>query len=172
MAAHIPLIDHAGSNSQHCGERYAPHIKGITVLRTDNTGHAETGRARGSSGKKDDVDVELVMERDPESDIFTLKPGKIRLPNIETVRIEQLYDEDGHIYYDAGRDPFGVQVNKLIAEMDRLGIDPTWGEKKVIPALKDKGITPSLKPLRTAIPERRALHKSAQGRANEPRQTP
>ena len=26
VAAHIPLIDHAGSNSQHCGERYAPHI--------------------------------------------------------------------------------------------------------------------------------------------------
>jgi KaiC/GvpD/RAD55 family RecA-like ATPase/5S rRNA maturation endonuclease (ribonuclease M5) len=140
--------------------------RGITVIRTDNTGHQEQGRARGSSGKRDDVDVELVMERTSESDIFTLKPGKIRLPSIETVRIERFYDEDGHIYYDAGRDPFRVQVNHLITEMDKLGIDDTWGEKKVIPELeKAMGSKPVLRVLRVAIPERRALLKSARDRA-------
>jgi KaiC/GvpD/RAD55 family RecA-like ATPase/5S rRNA maturation endonuclease (ribonuclease M5) len=145
--------------------------RGITVIRTDNTGYSETGRARGSSGKKDDIDVELIMERDLESDIFTLKPGKIRLPSIETVRIERFYDEDGHIYYDAGRDPFRVQVNHLITEMDRLSIDPTWGEKKVIPKLeKATGSKPALRALRVAIPERRALAKRRETGPNELRQ--
>jgi hypothetical protein len=111
------------------------------------------------------------MERDLESDIFTLKPGKIRLPSIETVRIERFYDEDGHIYYDAGRDPFRVQVNHLITEMDRLSIDPTWGEKKVIPKLeKATGSKPALRALRVAIPERRALAKRRETGPNELRQ--
>jgi hypothetical protein len=38
--------------------------RGITVIRTDNTGKDINAGARGSSGKRDDLDVELILTPD------------------------------------------------------------------------------------------------------------
>lgn len=73
--------------------------RGITVIRTDNTGHTESGRARGSSGKKDDVDIELIMERIG-GGRFTIKPGKVRVSGINAISLEQHIDEAGQISYE------------------------------------------------------------------------
>jgi hypothetical protein len=54
--------------------------RGLTVIRTDNTGKDPEKGARGSSGKRDDVELEWLLlsdQRDP--DVFTLKQGKARL---------------------------------------------------------------------------------------------
>jgi hypothetical protein len=67
--------------------------RGLTVIRTDNTGHAETGRARGSSGKKDDVDIELVLTKINDAR-FEIKPGKVRISGIESLTVDLLTDEE------------------------------------------------------------------------------
>jgi hypothetical protein len=49
---------------------------GVTVIRLDHTGHDESSRARGSSGKAGDVDVQWMLAR-TETGLVTLDPGRI-----------------------------------------------------------------------------------------------
>jgi len=54
--------------------------RGLTVIRTDNTGKDTERGARGSSGKRDDVELEWLIVPDPKDPtVFTLKQGKARL---------------------------------------------------------------------------------------------
>lgn len=134
--------------------------RGLTVIRTDNTGKDTDKGARGSSGKRDDVDVELIMERDKTNRYrFTLTPGKIRLPDIDGITIELKIDDDGRIFYDTARDPLRLKVAEAITALDRWGIPLADGEKKIIPELKAKGIEITRDVLRVAIKERRYVHK-------------
>ena len=146
--------------------------RGLTAIRTDNTGHTEQGRARGSSGKKDDVDVELVMECNEVGKIITLRPGKVRLTGIDSMRVERRYDEDGRIFYDTGRDPRRVAITSLIESMDKLDVGLRDGEKKIEPLLRENGWdTINRQYLRYAIKERRDLRTSAQDRIGAAPQT-
>ncbi|GAA2172434.1 hypothetical protein GCM10009846_10360 [Agrococcus versicolor] len=51
--------------------------RGVTVIRTDNTGHGGD-RARGASAKRDDVSAAWVLSKDDTSGVFTMHPMKRR----------------------------------------------------------------------------------------------
>jgi hypothetical protein len=111
--------------------------RGLTAIRTENTGKDTTQGARGSSGKKDDVDVELLMAPDlAHPGRVSLKPGKIRLPYIDSIILDQQVDEDSRIYYDSASDPFRAKVVDAIAALDRHAIPVDLGERKAAVALK------------------------------------
>jgi hypothetical protein len=52
--------------------------RGLTVIRTDNTGKDASLGARGASAKNDDVAYSWLLERRGQSDIFTLTNTKFR----------------------------------------------------------------------------------------------
>jgi hypothetical protein len=52
--------------------------RGVTVIRTDNTGKDTSLGARGASAKSDDVGYSWLLERRDSSDVFTLKNTKFR----------------------------------------------------------------------------------------------
>jgi AAA domain len=134
--------------------------RGITVIRTDNTGKDADRGARGSSGKRDDIDVELIMEPDSSHPgRVSIKPGKLRLPDIDSIILDQLIDEDGRIYYDSASDPFRAKVVDAIAALERHAIPVDLGERKVAVALKGHGEDFPRAALRVAIKERRHLQK-------------
>ena len=131
--------------------------RGVTVIRTDNTGKDADKGARGSSGKRDDVDVELIMEPTGQPGRVSLKPGKIRLPDIDEIILDQLIDEDGRINYDSAGDPFRAKVVAVIAALDRHGVPIEAGEKKAAEILKRHREDHPRAALRVAIKERRHL---------------
>jgi hypothetical protein len=134
--------------------------RGLTVIRTDNMGKDTDKGARGSSGKRDDLDVELFMERDKTNrDRFTLTPGKLRLPDIDPLTIEHQTGDDGRLHYDTTRDPFRTKVAEAIAALDRQAIPLETGMIKAGQLLKDRGETVNRDALRVAIKERRHLQK-------------
>jgi hypothetical protein len=134
--------------------------RGLTVIRTDNTGKDADKGARGTSGKRDDVDVELIMEKvrdDPPR--FKLKHGKIRLPDIDSMVLDQLTDEDGRIYYDSASDPFRASVIDAIKALDQHAVPIDAGERKAAEALRPHGELPTRAVLRVALKERKQLAK-------------
>jgi len=134
--------------------------RGITVIRTDNTGKDLDRGARGTSGKRDDVDVELFMTMD--SGKISIKPGKIRLPDVESITIEKQIADDGRIYYDTARDPYRAKINDAIAALDRHQIPLDTGMARCYDLLKGLGEEITREALRAAIKERRHLAKTAQ----------
>jgi KaiC/GvpD/RAD55 family RecA-like ATPase len=102
--------------------------RGFTVIRTDNTGHAENGRARGSSGKKDDVDIELIMERITNGR-FAINSGKVRVSGINPITLEQHIDEDGRITYFVKEDE--VEETKAL-KLDKF-------KRLIVQAITKKG---------------------------------
>ena len=96
--------------------------RGLSVVRTDNTGKDAGKGARGTSGKRDDVDVELILTRDADNpDRLRIKPGKSRLPEISSVLINREVDEDGHLRFTTAGDPFRA----IVADAHRLPEGPT-----------------------------------------------
>jgi hypothetical protein len=134
--------------------------RGITVIRTDNTGKDLDRGARGTSGKRDDVDVELFMTVD--SGKISIKPGKIRLPDVESITIEKQIADDGRIYYDTAHDPYRAKINDAIAALDRHQIPLDTGMARCYDLLKGLGEEITRDALRAAIKERRYLAKTAQ----------
>jgi hypothetical protein len=132
--------------------------RGLTVARTDNTGHSETGRARGSSGKKDDVDIELVMTKINNSRL-EIKPGKVRISGIEAVVVDRETDEDtGRVCFNTRADPFRALVIAAYAALEEHGIDPALGENKQWSALRSAGVTNIPRTaVREAVKERKAV---------------
>lgn len=124
---------------------------GAATLRLDHTGHGDTGRARGSSGKLDDVDVAWLLERRDEG--FRLKATHRRVGWVpETV--------DLHL----GRDPIEVRLvsgswpagTKDAAELlDRLQVPEDASQRTARAALKDAGESLQNSVLRAALKWRR-----------------
>jgi hypothetical protein len=134
--------------------------RGLTVIRTYNTGKDPEKGARGSSGKRDDVDVELFMERDKANrDRFTLNPGKLRLPDVDSMSIERHIGDDGRLHHDTARDPWRIKIAEAIAALDRHNIPPETGMIKAGELLKAKDETVNRDALRVAVKERRHLQR-------------
>ncbi len=53
--------------------------RGVTVVRTDNTGKDAERGARGLSSKRDDVDIEYIVTRDADTGHLRLRLGKVRI---------------------------------------------------------------------------------------------
>jgi hypothetical protein len=129
--------------------------RGLTVIRTDNTGKDTEKGARGSSGKRDDVDIELFMERDKSNrERITIKPGKLRIPDVRELTLDQHVADDGRISYSTAADLYRMQVNEAVEALDRYEIPIEMGVGKAWDLLKkEKGI--HRKALREAVEERR-----------------
>jgi AAA domain len=130
--------------------------RGLTVVRTDNTGHVVAKGARGTSGKRDDVDVELILTRDTDHpDRLRIRPGKSRLPDITSVLINRDTDEDGHLTFTTAGDPFRALVGDAHEVLKLLNIPMETGERKAAETIKASGQAVVRAALRVAIKERK-----------------
>lgn len=135
--------------------------RGLTVLRLDNTGKDTTKGSRGTSSKRDDVDVELVMVRDADDHHkFHIEVTKGRLGDFAT-RIVLTRDPDAPtITWSTGGDPFRSYVNECKAYLDQIGVAYEAGERPAYDAVRAAGRKFTRQVVRTAVKERR-------GRATE-----
>lgn len=131
--------------------------RGVTVIRTDNTGKDTEKGARGTSGKRDDVDVELIIIPDAERPgRFRITPGKTRLPGIEPVLMQRTVDDEtGLLTFTTAGDPFRHAVIEAIDLLEALEVPLDDGERKVVEAIKKAGRKVPRTVLRVAIKERR-----------------
>jgi hypothetical protein len=130
--------------------------RGLAVVRTDNTGKETDKGARGTSGKRDDVDIELILTRDPDHpDRLRIKPGKSRLPDIISVLINRDVDDDGHLSFTTAGDPFRALVGDAHQVLELLNIPVETGERKAAEIIKAHGQAVVRAALRVAIKERK-----------------
>ncbi len=105
----------------------------LTVIRTDNAGKDAERGARGTSGKRDDVDLELLLARGKgRPGRMTLTPSKTRLPDVHPLTVEMsTADDDGRVVYSAGNDPRRAQVIAALQLLDEKGVDPGLAVRRV-----------------------------------------
>jgi len=128
----------------------------VTVVRTDNTGKDTDKGARGTSGKRDDVDVELILTADAEKPgQMYLKPGKVRLPGIARLTMQRDTDDDGLLTYSTSGDPFRVQVTDALTLLDALDVPTSMGLNLAFDTIKNAGHKVTREALRAAVKERR-----------------
>lgn len=135
--------------------------RGLTVLRTDNTGKDETKGARGSSSKRDDVDIELNITRSKQDpDNLLIAPGKLRISGVEPVSVAKVMDEDDRLTFTTLGDPIRDAVMAAWRELDRLGLPADASGRKCIQAMEDAG---------SAIPRDRVRQAAKERAASAPR---
>lgn len=113
---------------------------GITVIRTDNTGHSAGDRARGASAKKDDVGVSLLLKPSPDDpDLLTLETTKHRAKGAGagTLRFRRESDENGILRFvpiTAANAAAGVGLASML--LDQLDVPKTAGQNRAWDAVK------------------------------------
>lgn len=126
-----------------------------TSLRLDNTGKDITRGSRGTSGKRDDVDLELVMIPDEDDDEqFKIAVNKSRLSDISPLTITRTVDGRGQTIFSTGDDPFRGAVNAAKDELSRHRVPVTASLIESRDALRSRNFTD--KTIRTAVRERRS----------------
>lgn len=136
-------ITQAGENDSDTTRGYYRHTgvrlkaRGLTVIRTDNTGKDVSRGARGSSGKRDDVDVEYLMEsKGSYVDIMTGKARQRGVSNL-TLRIS---DEDSKTTFHSDHK---LQPESRAEEcariLDEIVLPVEAGERAALSALREKG---------------------------------
>jgi hypothetical protein len=131
--------------------------RGISYLRVDHTGKDSSKGARGSSAKNDDVDLIWSMQQTSEG--FQVK-SKSRVSWVPPVANWSRHVTAERIFYSRS-----VEMAELVAdeqttakvyELERLGIDWTWGRDAVVKELVRLGHKPGrLTVLSAAIKYRR-----------------
>lgn len=132
------------------------HLKraGLTSLRLDNTGKDVTRGSRGTSGKRDDVDLELVMVPDAEDDEkFMVTINKTRLSDIAPLTLTRYVDRAGRTQFSTRDDRHRTAVNAAKEELDRRGIPVDATVTQARDALASRGFIDAT--IRTAVRERR-----------------
>ena len=125
----------------------------LTVLRTDNTGKDAERGARGSSSKRDDVDIELRMKRD--GAVLEIAPGKVRISGVETLLLTYNTDDNGRLSFTTTGDPIRDSVSAAKADLDRLGVPSNAGERAAAKTLKEDGGDYTRAIIRKAVGERK-----------------
>ncbi len=130
---------------------------GFTVIRTDNSGKATGRGARGSSSKRDDVDLEWRQSRDRDAATLSLTPDKARLAGVEPLVFAYATDDEGLLRFTTVGDPFRDQVTECGRWLDELGVAPSAGERVAGRALAAGGRKVLRNVLRVAIRDRRSI---------------
>lgn len=139
-------VTEAGENDSDTTRGYYRHTgvhlkaRGFTVIRTDNTGKDASKGARGSSGKRDDVDVEYLLKS--EGEYIEVKTGKVRQRGVSEMSIFVHTDEEGQTTFrntSATRTTKEQQtkVEACIAALNDMAVDPHLGHNKVEALLRD-----------------------------------
>lgn len=111
--------------------------RGITVIRTDNTGHSGD-RARGSSGKRDDVGASWSLQQDGRDlDVFSLVPTKRRSKGRSgALSFRRTADENGLLVFEPEAGSFGDIMSDIRDLLNRLGVPTNAGQRKAWEAVK------------------------------------
>lgn len=125
--------------------------RGATVLRLDNSGKDVARGARGSSSKRDDVDVELLLAPGKDPDLFVVTPGKVRIPDIRALELERTLDDDGRLRFATATDPYQVAVRECLAALAELDVPTGHGWRPASDALKKAGHTFTREIVRNAV---------------------
>lgn len=138
---------HTGIKLKRCG---------FTSLRLDNTGKDAARGSRGTSGKRDDVDLELVMlpDEDRPDDLFRIAINKTRLADISPIALERFVDRDGLTRFSTSDDPFRCAVNAAKDQLDAAAVPFDSGIQQARHALQGRNYTE--RAIRTAVRERRS----------------
>lgn len=130
--------------------------RGITVIRTDNTGKDTSKGARGTSAKADDVGYSLVLERDEKDEsVFTLSSGKHR---------SKVTEDDNRLIFRRSNDPvtgrlkfqptkstYPAKLAEVSALLEQLAVPASAGQNAAWKAWKsgiaDKKVTPPTWPV-------------------------
>jgi hypothetical protein len=133
--------------------------RGLTVIRLDNTGKNEENGARGSSGKVDDVDLELRLTRNGTQ--LTLKATKTRQRDtLDSLLVTLSNDDDGHITFSTAADPYQAAVVHTVGLLDRLGAPADLSQRKAKEFLAERlgpgGYVPTRQILRDAVHARKS----------------
>jgi len=141
----------------------------VTVIRLDNTGKDVEKGARGSSGKRDDVDIQYVMTQasggDADEKRFTLRPDKSRLGDLRSLMVTQRLDVDGRVTWSTGDDPLRGWIRDCQQAMEMWGLTPGVSVLKARDTAKEHGRKFSNEVLRKAVSEWKDLLKRGGGPA-------
>lgn len=125
--------------------------QGIAVLRLDHTGHKAQDRARGASGKGDDIDLGWLLRRT--DDGFTLTASHARsgwMPEKVNVALDQ---DPLRARLGGGGWPAGTK--EAATQFAELGLPLDASQRAAREALKTAGITMSSAVLRAGLKWRR-----------------
>lgn len=110
--------------------------RGITVLRTDNVGHQGT-RARGSSGKRDDVGAAWLLKEEEADETFSLIPTKRRSKgNSGSLTFERANDERGRLIFHPTESQYSRKVQAVLDLLEDLGVSEETGQRKAWEAVR------------------------------------
>lgn len=139
-------ITEAGENESDTTREYYRHtgmgLKALrlTVIRTDNTGKDVKKGARGSSGKRDDVDVEYLIES--EGSFLNVATGKTRQRGVGEMRLRVVVDETGMTRFlnDAPqrRNDEETKVAEVVKWLDEHAVDIDVSQRKSEDLLRDE----------------------------------
>lgn len=152
-------VTEAGENDSDTTRGYYRHTgvrlkaRGLTVVRTDNTGKDVAKGARGSSGKRDDVDVEYLLES--KSDYMEIRTGKVRQRGITELSLYVATDAEGRTTFSSDLSPERTKIEECVALLEELGVGLESGERRVTAILKKAERQVPRAVLRVAIQARR-----------------
>ncbi|MGQ2910798.1 AAA family ATPase [Aeromicrobium sp.] len=134
-------VTEAGENDSDTTRGYYRHTgthlkaRGLTVLRTDNTGKDVKKGARGSSGKRDDVDVEYLVESS--GDYIYVSVGKARQRGITQMTV-YVRTENGRTEFRSDRVPPKVsRRDECVQALDLIGLPDSTSQRAALDALGD-----------------------------------
>lgn len=126
--------------------------RGITVIRTDNTGH-DGDRARGASAKRDDVAMSWTLALvTSTTDVFALTSKKKRSGgDADEVVFRRFTDDDGRLQFQTTD---GVSFSQIAGHVrdvldlakvpHDMGVMAAWTLIKQLPEARRKGVTRAL----------------------------
>lgn len=127
---------------------------GVTSIRLDNTGKDTDRGSRGTSGKRDDVDLELVMLPDADDDEkFHVRVNKTRLPDQPPLTLTRFINREGRTKFSTKDDSLRNAIRSARDLLDQAGVDPTASIATIRDVLAGRNFTD--RAIRIAVRERK-----------------
>ena len=111
---------------------------GISLVRLDHTGKDASKGQRGGSAKSGDVDAVWSLQAGGSPETVRLTCEAARFPIVTKDLV--LARRTNPLRHDVINSSDSPGAAELIAELERLGIDPKWGKDKAGRALRQAGI--------------------------------
>lgn len=117
-------VTESGENDSDTTRGYYKHTglllkkRGLTVIRTDNTGKDASKGARGSSGKRDDVDVEYLLRSTGE--YVEISTGKVRQRGVGELTLRVSVNADGVTEFRSGSSEERARVDECVELLEEL----------------------------------------------------
>jgi hypothetical protein len=124
---------------QHAGSRLKR--LGIGYLRLDHAGKDQTKGQRGSSAKRDDVDVVWSMKRGKTGEVALTCAGSSRLDWVSDLVVTRSED-DGAVSYSAVVGAYPKGTGPKAKELDELGVPVTATRREAETAIRAAGRKP------------------------------